>query len=235
MMGRRLVPRSKVIRKNAVTRDDEDSPAARRRGRLRTAAEIATILALVVGVFAWLLPRDPNPDERRTDDAGPARPPSAAPRQEPGTTPDTPKPALLNRIVPERGRQNLMSLPRALTEQPEYADPVVLTCPSNQTGDTSREVTWTLSGRFLRFEATAHAYYDPPTMFLVDVVQVVGTLQRDHTIATVEAGRQRLSEADSGATVDISVEGAQELTVRVACQKVGGVVVLANARLTPAS
>jgi hypothetical protein len=221
---------------NPDRQPDRGAGPAGGHGRLRTAAELATILALIVGLLAWLLPRDKEPDRsqaKETTQPGPARTSTAPPgdRVTPGTDPS---PIMLNTIGPSRGRENFVALPRPLAGTDGYADPVIIRCPSNEAGDQTREVTWTLSGRHLRFAATARFFYDPPTDSLVDVTPVVGTQQRNGQISTVEAGRQRLTKPGTGTELTVPVEGAQELTIRVDCQKVGGVVILAGARLTPA-
>ncbi|HLT09248.1 MAG: hypothetical protein DIU79_03510 [Actinobacteria bacterium] len=213
--------------------ESEHRPQQRRRfGVLTPAAEIATILSaipvvvgLVVAGLALLQPDD-TPDSGQ-DVGAPAATSSVA---QPAPTPAL---TFLNRLEPERGRHYLAALPRSL-DAAQYPNPVVITCPTNQSDDPSHPVTWPLSGRFLRFTATVTSYYDPPALSVVEVTAAVGIARRDGHIATADVGRQRVSEHDT-AVLDVSVEGARQLTLRVVCEKPGGLVILTDARLTAAT
>ncbi|HET8659095.1 MAG TPA: hypothetical protein VFM55_08875 [Micromonosporaceae bacterium] len=135
----------------------------------------------------------------------------------------------------QQGKGNLVQLPRPLRGQPGYAHALTVACPSNQTTDLFREVVYPLAQRYLTFETTVVPYREPAADRLVTVEVLVGRLQRDGTTRVEEAGAARSVRVGAQQPMRVAVEGAQDLRVRVTCERPDLVVVLAEPRLTPLS
>jgi hypothetical protein len=141
----------------------------------------------------------------------------------------------LNTIEPDKGRSNLVALPDKLPSTVDRSHALTIGCPSNQTGDQVREITYALNQRYATFEATVVASFDPAKDWTVGVVPLVGVLQRDGTVQTQETGAKRGVTMATSTPVSVPVKGAQELTLQISCERPDGVVVLADARITRAS
>lgn len=218
-----------------MTTQPPPAPTGSRPGRvlrhpLTIAAEIAAILALIVGIAAFVQDRETRqkqPGATPTADAAGARekpPPSGRPADDV---------TYLEALKAQEGGGHLTSLPRALQDQPGYDHPVVVSCPTNQSDDKVREVTYPLRRRYLSFTATVRTHSEPADDGPVEVTAVVGTRQRDGTLSTVEEGKTRATASDPRDLV-ASVDGADELTLQVRCEIPDSVVVLVAPRLTPA-
>ena len=171
---------------------------SRFQSRLTTAASIATVLALLVAVVAWLWPQSPandngtsggQPGTGATMPGSPAPPTAASPKSAPPASEFLAGPG----FPAEAGDALLVSVPRAVSDDPAFSShPVAITCPDNQTGNQASEVTYLLRGRYLRFEATVHPYYPPDadTKAASYVLAFVDVRQRDGTFRREERGRQ---------------------------------------------
>ena len=224
--------------------DTADGARPARRGsdlstRATVIGTLAGVLSLGVAVAAWQWPRSPEPAPQASAPAPgrttgvPQVPPTGGPTG--GGT--SPAPEYLAGTAPESGAANLVPLPRAVRAEPAYARrALVIACPSNETGDQERSVTFALRGRHARFDAQVHPYYPPgaDARSVTFVTVLAGARDRDATLTTTEAGTQKRAAPGSPQPLTADVEGAETLTLRVQCDDPGGVVALTEARLTPA-
>lgn len=181
------------------------------------------------------------------DTPGPGQPSASPPTTNVSTGTGTPTVAPSTRQPPSPGPAGvvyaatltpvsgaLAKLPTTLHGQPGYGHPLVIDCPTNQTADKLRNVSFPLTRRYRSFTATVRPYYrlatDRPAAAQVTVL--VGTRQVDDTVRTEQRG-QRAATMDAPAPVTADVEGGDELTLRVRCDVPDGVVVLVDAALTP--
>jgi hypothetical protein len=206
---------------------------------------VAGVVGVGVAVLAWLLPMYDKPPTNTaaspnapvtTDPGGPTGPSSPSPSPSgPPPSPSGPPLRHLDTIQAETGADKLGRLPRALIGDAGYDHPVVIKCPSNQTGDKSRQVTYPLRGRYLTFTATVRPHFtrredqDAQTRVYVRV----STRQPDGTMNTVEQGRQPGATTTRPAPLTADVERGDLLTLVVECEVPDGIVVLTNAGLTP--
>ena len=165
----------------------------------------------------------PDPTTTRTADAGSAAPPT------PSGVPD--EVVYLSGLAPQSGGANLTVLPRTLRGQPGYQHAVVIACPTNQSDDKERSVTYLLRGRYLDLSGTAVPAFSGDREATARVTVLTGLRERDDTMTWREQ-TARNSTMDKPAGVTAEVAGAEELTLRVQCSHPEGVVVLADIRLT---
>jgi hypothetical protein len=201
-------------------------------------AVITLVVTSGIALGAWLLPRQPKDPDLAS---GAQNPPQPVPA---GSTPPaaTVPPALtgngnatyLATLGPQSGGGNLAALPRALNGKAGYEQPIVVQCPTNQTGDKVRSVTYLLRGRYLDFAATVRPYYTAVKDSRTHVHARTGVKERDGTLTQQTKGTQFGATMEAPATVAADVEGAEELTIQVECEHPQGVVVLAGARLSDA-
>ncbi|KUL22022.1 hypothetical protein ADL15_49485 [Actinoplanes awajinensis subsp. mycoplanecinus] len=205
---------------------------------------VAGVLSAVVAVAAWQWPKSPAPDPAPAPTAGAATTAGGATTAAPATTTGGAAPATaagptavyLDTLTVEAGKANLVAVPRAIRDKPEFADhPIAVSCPSNQPGDQARDVTWRLGGHYLDFRAEVRPYYPAGTDTggATYVFAVAGTRQKDGTLSTTEAGRQQTASVTSPKPLTGAVEGVEQLTIRVQCGNPKGVVVLTAATVTP--
>jgi hypothetical protein len=206
---------------------------------------VAGVGSLIVAVVAWQWPQpQPQPD------SGPAGVAAAAPSvaatpstrvndvsSAPVATPQMPATGarFLTEMDPESGAANLQQLPRAIRAEPRYnSRPVVVTCPSNQTDDQRRDVTYQLHGRYADFAAQVHPYYPKGTdqgsvtivTLTTEVRQTDGSLLKNDVVTLGAA----TPEAPKPLTAPI--DGAEKITLRVACDNPSGLVALTDARVS---
>ncbi len=130
----------------------------------------------------------------------------------------------------------MVALPRALAGQPEYERSVVVSCPSNNSSDRQREVTYRLQRRYVSFTTTVHPYFASADDRDSNVYAYALTSVReiDDTITRTVKGTQFEARMGTPRELTADVDGADQLTVRVRCEFPGGFVVLTGATLTPA-
>jgi hypothetical protein len=97
-------------------------------------------------------------------------------------------------------------------------------------------VTYVLSRHYRQFDATVHPYYPPDSdaRSATWVTAIRSEMQRDGSLTSTEAGEQKRARPHAPATLTAIVEKADKLTLSVECGDPSGVVVLTDARLTPA-
>ncbi|MBX6358024.1 MAG: hypothetical protein IRZ05_19500 [Micromonosporaceae bacterium] len=222
---------------NAAAPDSRQPPEHSGRRTFIVSTALA-VLGLIVAILAWRFPvgqdSDGSSDQRGQTVTGIDAEPSATQ----GTAPLSPTPATqvryLNTITPEEGRRYLAPLPAGLSPTAEYAHAVTIACPSNQTGDTARELRYPLNQRYLAFTGTVTARFaasvsvpDPQ----VELTSIASERQRDGTLRA-SANESRRATAGHPSSMTLNVTGAEKLTVRISCEVPNGVVILTDARLT---
>jgi hypothetical protein len=143
----------------------------------------------------------------------------------------------LDTFSPESGGSSLVAVPRqARGAVGPGGHPVSISCPSNQTGDQERSVTYLLQGRYLGLEAEVRPYYPEgaDTRSATYVTALTGTLGRDGDLTITEAGKQQRATAQQPQQLSATIDGAEKLTLRVQCGDPTGTVILVGARLIPA-
>ncbi len=229
----------------------QTGPAGRpRRDHAALVGSAAAVLGLLVAVVAWLWPQ--QPDTGPAPHGGPAMPgtttpatgggpitTTAAPGGTPsgGVAPRAPAVAHLDGLGPESGGSHVVPVPRPVRATDGFTDhPVAITCPTNQTGDRERTVTWSLKGRYLDLRADVRPWYPPDADqgAVTHVTALVGTRQRDGEISTSVGGRQQQATPTGPQPLTANVEGAEQLLLRVECSDPNGIIILTAATLTPA-
>ena len=192
-------------------------------------AWLASVSA-VVAVLAWLLPVPDSAPASAPATPMPAIPPPAGPSAVAAIR-------YLDGIAPQAGAADVVPLPRELRGDPAYAShPVVIRCPSNETGDEASSVTYALNSRYWRVEATVRPYYpaEADQRSVTHVLADIGVREVDGEITTRQAGAQQRARPDAPLPLTAVIEGAERLTLRVACEDSRGLVVITDARLTVA-
>ncbi len=198
------------------------------------------LLSLLIAIpslyFAWSALRPagdtdvPAPQAHSATSTPATLPSSAAP------IPASGQATYLDSLTPEKGGGLLIAPPREVKDQAGYTHSLALECPSNSTGDLVREVSYPLSRRYVKLDATVRPYFeieaDRPSVSHVTVL--VGTRERDGTITTRETGAQRSATMAAPRDLAADLEDGDVLTIRVACAVPTGVIILTEARLTPA-
>src|SRR5688500_10706430 len=95
----------------------------------------------------------------------------------------------LSTLSPTAGAVNLAQLPRAIRDDPAYARAIAISCPSNQSNDESREVTYPLRGRFVELSATVRPYLEHDAQARSFVYAVAVHKELDGTLTKREVGQ----------------------------------------------
>lgn len=198
------------------------------------------VIGVLVAVLSWQLPKQPPADSPSTT-ASASTAPGTTTSITPGTTTSQHAPAdgsrtYLDGIRPETGAGYLRQLPRPLATAADLSHPITIDCPSNNTGDQVRSISYPLQRRYLDFTATLRPYFpnQQDREAVVRVTARVGIRQTDGTLT------QSVREANSGTMLrspeplSFSVEGVDVLTLTVECDIPEGQVILAAAQLTHA-
>jgi hypothetical protein len=210
-------------------------------------AVVVTPIGIAISLLTWLRPQPtPTPDPRPSVSAPvatTASAPTSGPAAGPSSTvasPSAPSPAydylVGSGLTPQSGGDRLVQLPRPLRARAPYAShPLTVTCPSNQTGDSTSEITYDLRGQYLQLDATVRPFYpDPADQRAVTYVTVAARYREvDGELTTKDVGRQMAAKPGGSADLTAAFEGAQQLVLRVQCSDPDGFVVLTDARLTP--
>jgi len=113
----------------------------------------------------------------------------------------------------------------------DYSRPVAVECPSNQTGDQTRTLTYDLDRKFRTFTATVSGWAETGDGDAIEVRVFTKTRQKDDTFETREAGATQGAVNKPGQALSAKVSGVDQLLVEVGCHKPGGVVILDRALL----
>ncbi|MEU4240617.1 hypothetical protein [Actinoplanes sp. NPDC026619] len=197
-------------------------------------------LGLIVALLAWLLPRqnDPAPTPTTTTPATATQATATQAGTTSATTPAAPAVFLdAGSVAVEAGKDRLVDMPRAIRGKNDYAShSLIISCPSNQTGDQTSDVTFVLNGHYVQFDAEVHPYYPPGAdqQSVTYVTARTGVRQKDTSLTTTDVARQANATSTAAKPLTATVDKAEKLTLRVQCADPGGTIVLTNARLTPA-
>ncbi|MEH1013410.1 hypothetical protein V6U90_09885 [Micromonospora sp. CPCC 206060] len=197
-----------------------------------------TVIGTLVGVLAWQLPKQQAgplaTPPAQTAPALPATPgPTTGVPTDPTTGASTGSRVYLDALNPETGAGYLRPLPRALADA-GLTHPVTVACPSNNTGDRARSVSYPLRRRYLDFSVTLRPHFAAPEdrESVVRVTAVVGVKQVDDTMTRQVRGTRSASSASPSQPLTFPVEGADELVLTIECDVPDGHVVLVGAELT---
>jgi hypothetical protein len=198
-------------------------------------AAVTLVVTSAIALGAWWWPQDPpvpgGPAQAgglSTTQAASAPTTAAAPPAS-----GNPKLTYLADLGPPSGGANLAALPRALKGKAGYDHPIVVQCPTNQSDDKVRTVTYLLRGRYLDFAAAVRPYYTGEPDAHTYVTAVSGVKERDGTLTRRTAGSQLGATMAAPAPLAAAVDGVEEFTIQVRCESPQGVVVLTDASLTP--
>jgi hypothetical protein len=218
----------------------------RRRPSVATMLAVAGLVVAVVGVMValaqWLNPRSPKDgaDPAAVSTAGPSAGASGS------ATGGTVSPSSTGSAAPqtgppfdyidslERESGDVAALPRQLKGKPGYDRAIVIACPTNQSSDKTREVTWLLHGRYLDLQATARPYFTADPQSATRVVVVAVTRERDGTLTRRQVGTQADATGRRTGPLSADVAGAEKLTVQVQCYDPRGWIILTDPRVTRA-
>ncbi|WP_157241025.1 hypothetical protein [Catenuloplanes japonicus] len=155
----------------------------------------------------------------------------------PGRATGTDAPVYLDSLSPEKGEALVSELPRPLKDAAGYGHALAIACPSNSTGDAVREVSYALSRRYVSVNAVVRPYYEVESdrQSASHVTISVDTRQRDGTMTTRETGAQKSATMAEPQYLVADLEGGDVLTIRVQCSAPTGIIILTEARLSPAS
>jgi hypothetical protein len=128
----------------------------------------------------------------------------------------------------QAGASNLTQLPKALRDSPAYAGSLAISCPTNQSTDKHREVTYLLRGRYSDFTVQIQSSFPNNPALRASLTALGGFKESDGTITRRELGTG-LATAGQWSTLSADVERAEELTLRARCDEPGGVVIISAA------
>jgi hypothetical protein len=190
---------------------------------------VVALLAIVVTVFGIKFYKD-NDDK------------SAAPLATPTTTPAvSAAPAVpqtsASAASPGRFLTEATRIGGTPAELPDDLDPskfphaIVAECPSNQTGQTARSLTYELDRRYRTFTATVTGWADTKEPDAILVRVSTRTKQIDDTFVTTE--QAAVGGVVNGAPVALSakVKDANEIVLEIECHRPKGFVILSEAQV----
>jgi|GEM_PF-3123704 len=221
-----------TARADDTTRD----PGRRYRVTVERVAAAIGAASLVVALLAWLFPNGdgtPSATPSTSVSLDGSRPTGGASAGTPTGT-DHPEQGAFHYLAdlqPQAGGGNLTGLPRDLRDTPGLDRVVMIECPSNQSNDKMREVTYQLLGRYDSFATTVRPHFTSRPDALMHVEAFVGERARDGSLVWTLGGGQYEATADEPAPLTAVVEGAAEMTIRVRCELPDGVAILVDAAL----
>jgi len=188
--------------------------------QLEIVGTIVGILAVLVPASLWTI------DHFRGSTHGTTIVITAPPATTGPTTSSAPTTPVGGRILLtdqpiESGGENKGSLPRALNSQPGYAAPLVMPCPTNNTGDKDSSITFLLHGHFLELDANMRPYHTNS-----DESQIQYSFYPDSSPRL-----NYLINVNSAQPTAITLDGVQKLTVTIRCDDPDATAILTNAYL----
>jgi hypothetical protein len=215
-----------------------------RRPSLGTVLAVAGLVVAVVGVLValaqWLDPREPDDGDRTAAPVAPVATSSATGATPDGATPTvagTPQPAgppfdYVDSLEREAGE--LAALPRQLDGRAGYERAIIVACPSNQSSDKVREVTWLLRGRYLDLTATVAPFFTADPQSATRVVVIAVSRERDGTLTRRQVGQQADATGTRTGPLTGDIAGAEKLTIQVQCYDPRGWIILTDPRVVRA-
>jgi hypothetical protein len=191
-------------------------------------------LGVIVAVAAWLFPFPPANGDPTATEPVPSTTRSGSTDRTPSPAAGAPAVAYLHELAPQSGGASLVALPRQVRGLPGYERALAIGCPTNQSEDKERSVTFLLRGRYLQLTATVRPYFRTDPEAASHVQAVAGVRERDDTLTREVRGAQYEALTTRPGTLTADIEGADELTIHVRCGHPDGVVILTDARITRA-
>ncbi|MCW3845145.1 hypothetical protein ONA70_34265 [Micromonospora yasonensis] len=205
-----------------------------------TAATVLGILlaggSLLRDYFGW----ERHPDPGSTTPAGANVTPgsggtTAAPTGTPvaGTSAPAPASVHVDSLQLKAGAANLVPLPRSLKGLPGLDRAITVRCPENTAQDQQRAVTYELLRRHQDLTLGIQAYSPDDPRAKVRVTVYVAVKRPDDSVDRLRRGSADAQQGVPG-SLTADVAGADDLILEVTCELPTSVVVLADARVTPA-
>ena len=212
-----------------------DAPVIKRKRRLELgtwtelSAVVVALLAIVVTVFGIKFYNDSN---NKDDTPAPATAGATTPATVPTADPTIEPTAASGRFLAEVTR--IGGVP---AELPDDLDPakfphaIVAECPSNQTGQTARSLTYDLDRRYRTFTATVTGWADTKDPDAILVRVSTRTKQIDDTFITTQ--QATVGGVVNGAPVALTakVKDANEIVLEIECHRPKGFVILSEAQV----
>jgi len=186
------------------------------RNKLTIAAEVAAVIAVIVGLLAWLFPQDQNRPRSTSNSTSATTPPSARTSPTSPTSSAAPVEAsgrYLTDIEPSAGKSYLEASPRPHTLR--------VRCASGQSTDSVREIAYPLY-RYRKFQAVVRATGSAPKETQIQVQVFADANPRGKVLVPID-GSARITADVSGAT----------LTLRLICESPDGVAEIDDPLLSP--
>lgn len=192
--------------------------------------------AVIVTLAAWQFPNwiIGDSDAETNGQASATRSEPATSTAAPATTSTRSGGIYLDGLTPLSGGASLVPArdrPTAVTSA-DYPHALVIGCPTNQSDDKVREVTYELRGRYVDLSATVRPHYGKDPEAVTYVTAFGGFRQKDGTMTRRELGTQYFATMNAPKDLAAEVRGAEELTLQVRCSMPDGVIVLESAQLT---
>lgn len=200
---------------------------------LTFAALVIAVVSAAIGYLELTSARSTNGD--RPDPAG-STTSATTPGAEPTSTAAGPRSTYLDTMGAQTGGADLVpsqDWPTAV-QQAGLRHPVVIRCPSNETGETEREVTYALNDRYRTLSATIRPHYTADREATTYVTVMGGFRQRDGVLTRREVGRQVHATMSVSRPLTAEVRDADEITIKVQCESPDGMIILDNAHVTRA-
>ncbi len=183
------------------------------RNKLTIAAEVAAVIAVIVGLLAWLFPQDQNRPRSTSNSTSATTPPSARTSPTSSAAPVEASGRYLTDIEPSAGKSFLEASPRPHTLR--------VRCASGQSTDSVREIAYPLY-RYRKFQAVVRATGSAPKETQIQVQVFADANPRGKVLVPID-GSARITADVSGAT----------LTLRLVCESPDGVAEIDDPLLSP--
>ncbi|HZM83611.1 MAG TPA: hypothetical protein VFC19_48460 [Candidatus Limnocylindrales bacterium] len=186
---------------------------------------VVTVVGVVADVGSWL---GWNPSVGPGEGATGQATPTARTPHGPGAAANL---MALADLPVQAGAANLTELPKALRENRAYAGSLVIACPTNQSSDKQRDVTYLLRGRHSGFAAQVQSSFPGGPTLRATLTLIGGFKERDGTITRRELG-SALATAGQWSPISADVELAEELTLQARCDEPGGVLIISGGQVS---
>src|SRR5262245_5096133 len=176
-------------------------------GGIAGLSALLTAVGVVIALAAWLYPRAPGtPPDLGTRAGATIDMPTAtanggsAPLAVNTATPSTGAPSTTGApaatnvptqpfdyldALPRQGG-SAAAMPRQVSGEPGNEHAIVIACPSNQSSDRTREVTYSLRGRYLDLAAIVRPYFGADRSESAQVFALAVTKERDGTLTRTQ-------------------------------------------------
>lgn len=199
--------------------------------RLNVVVLLVTIVGVTVAVLTYLGLR---PSDAQKGGAAPGSTVSGTARTSTGPAVVPAGNAVALSDLPlQAGAANLVALPKALRDDAAFAGSLAINCPTNQSNDKSREVTYLLRRQHSEFTARIQSNFPSDPTLRATLTAIGGFKERDGTVTRRELAGA-LAPGGQWATFSADVERVEELTLRAQCDEPGGVVIVNGGQVSRA-